>query len=238
MISNIEEIDYNWSLEVGDYTFNMIDNINIQKSLAIARILGICVDDFNCKKLIYFTTIVDGNNILDDIELITNERPIIIENIYIQLPDNFINNINNILFIELPDNFINNVNNMLNILDFKCTSLNLFLLQCPKFIIREYLSTLLCKNIKINMNTIIYNSIEMYNYPDNYIKIDINYIKQLLNKLNIETTDIILCEKKLGKTRFYNDIDVCDNDDVIFTFSFQIKSYEIFRKNINLKYYI
>lgn len=220
---NINELSFNDS-EVNKYKFNMKDNLNRKKSLAFARLIGNCTNDYYCCENIYFANMIDGDNILDDIELITNERPIIIDD---KIKNNF--------YIKLPDNFRKFIINILNILDFKGIPLKLFLLSCPKSIIREYLATLLSKNIILNFDNITYNKESNYDYSElEDMKDELNYIKQLLNKLNIETTDIEVNSHYKSKIYFYNDY--CDEDDITYNFSFQIISNEKFRENIGFRY--
>ena len=222
----INKLSFN-DLEVIKYKFNMKDNLNRKKSLAFARLLGECTDDYYCRKNIYFSKMIDGDNILDDIELITNERPIIIDD-----ENNF--------YIKIPDTFWKFITKMLHILDFKNIPLKIFLLSCPKSIIREYLATLLCKNTTLTFDFYIRYYIEdgdVYSYSGSeieheYLK-ESNYIKELLNKLNIETTDILSGVHYQGKNIRYED----DYEDYRKLYvSFSIISYEKFRKNIGFRY--
>ena len=80
-----EDIKYddenNWSLEIDNYKFDMINEKNRNKSLAFARILGFLHADGCLSKSkgsfigkLFIGHIIDINTILDDIELITNIR--------------------------------------------------------------------------------------------------------------------------------------------------------------------
>ena len=82
-----EEED-DWSLEFGDFKFNMEDDRERERSLAFARILGyVHTDGCLCKTtreeykcVVYMGCIMDAYTILDDIELVTGKRPKIIDN--------------------------------------------------------------------------------------------------------------------------------------------------------------
>ena len=104
-----EEED-DWTLEFGNFKFNMENDRERERSLAFARILGY----LTLSKNFIVNLKMDLNSIIDDIKLITGERPMIEDT------DLGYKIINNFLVIE-------------NYPDF------LFDKSCPKSIIREFL---------------------------------------------------------------------------------------------------
>ena len=181
-----EDINYNdeneWSMETDEYKFTMLDKINREKSLAFARLLGIifsnkttCSDE----KLItiIITSLIEADSILDDIELITNNR-LSITNLKLQ---------DNTLFvIKLSDNFTINLENLGDIF----FDDNSFLLSSPKSFIREFLAAYFGGNSNVCFGTdslIQFSNNKLINikYKDSSI-IEMNIIIKLLNILNIK----------------------------------------------------
>lgn len=131
-----------WFLNVGEYKFNFQDNMNREKSLAFARILGYLStdgtihkdkrDDISYNTRINMGHLLDAESILNDIELITHKSPKISQDhmtYNINLPNNFSKSI-----IELEDLMIGRRTT-------QEASLPKFLLEdnCPKAFIREFL---------------------------------------------------------------------------------------------------
>jgi len=81
------EKEKDWYLILKNYEFNMKNDSNRQKSLALARILGYLYTDGNITKTekteccqIQMGCLFDVNSITDDIEILTNKRPTFTEN--------------------------------------------------------------------------------------------------------------------------------------------------------------
>ena len=128
-----------WLLKVGEYEFNFKDNLNREKSLAFARILGylstdgtICYSNKTYIGRINMGHILDAEGIVNDINIITDKTPNISQ-------DHMTYNIN------IPSILINNIVKLEGLMTGRRTtqeaSLPKFLLEdnCPKAFIREFL---------------------------------------------------------------------------------------------------
>ena len=115
-----EEED-DWTLEFGDYKFNMENDRERERSLAFARILGYIY--MNKDAIAYTESLIDANSMLDDIQLVTGNRPNIDQVSYnIRLNDIFIQSLPSFEFLFKKD--------------------------CPKSIIREFLAGYFSRNSK------------------------------------------------------------------------------------------
>jgi hypothetical protein len=132
-IIGTEDINYDdendWEFEIGEYIFDMKNNISREMSLAFARILGYTLSDKAiCNFNIMYVFIIHTESILDDIELITNKRPD---------AQKLILNSGIVYKILLPEILSKNLILLKNIE---------FLLECPKAFIREFLGGLFAGN--------------------------------------------------------------------------------------------
>jgi DNA-directed RNA polymerase II subunit RPB2 len=196
-----------WSLSVGEYEFNFKDNLNREKSLAFARILGylstdgtICHSNNTFIGRINMGLLLDAEGIINDIEIITNKSPKICQ-------DHLTFNIN------VPSELINNIVQLEGLMTGRRTtqeaSLPKFLLEdnCPKVIIREflggffggdghapYLCDKLFSTIRLSQSIIVKYKKSLENKMNNII--------QLMNKLGVKAK-IIRTRDCHTKTELY-----------------------------------
>ena len=145
-----EDINYGdeseWSLKMCDYEFNYKDELNRNKTLAFARLLGyiltdgtICNSNNKVVSRLAMGCLFDTDSILDDIELVTGKRPKIIDT-YSKTKN--ISTYN----ISLPDNFSKCLATLENITIGRRTSQESyypsFIENSPKSFIREFLGGL------------------------------------------------------------------------------------------------
>jgi phage/plasmid-associated DNA primase len=128
---NGDDILDNYDYKFLDYNLN-----NYQdrlKSAAIARILGYLITDSTLNSVVYIGHQIDANNIINDIELLTNKRPKITKNrtVYqIYLPKILQDKISQLhISVSGP-----RVNNNITIPDF------IFDDNCPLFLIKEFIA--------------------------------------------------------------------------------------------------
>jgi intein/homing endonuclease len=141
-----EDIKYDdendWLLNMGDYEFNMNNDINREKSLAFARLLGYIHADGSITKdkrdensyttRLFIGHMIDVDVILNDIELITNVKCKVF-------------NDNIVYFVNIPNKFGKEIASLDGITIGRRTtqeaSLPKFLFEnnCPKAFIREFL---------------------------------------------------------------------------------------------------
>jgi intein/homing endonuclease len=144
---DIKDDDENdWSLDMGDYKFNMKNNKQREKSLAFARLLGyiltdgtICDTINNVVSRVSMGSILDAESMLDDIELILDVRP--------KISDTKLNKcIANTYNIALPNKFSRSLAKLENITIGRRTaqesSFPTFISSSPKSFIREFLGGL------------------------------------------------------------------------------------------------
>ena len=181
-----EDINYNdeneWSLKIEDYEFNYSDENNRNKTLAFARLLGYNIN----KTILFMESLHDTESILNDIEIITGKRFIIINKIF------------NSLSLE-------------NILTY------------PLSFIREYLGGLFsCSGISSYLSLNKFSNVKFIQLTNaenkNVLETKMNYIVELMNKLNVVTEVIKNYEK-----------------DVV-TIEIQVKSNNQFRKYIGFRH--
>ena len=136
-----------WSLNMGEYTFTMVDDRQRDKSLAFARLLGyiladgtICNTNNKFISRVCMGTLFDANNILDDIQLVTGKRPAISD-----CKSDL--NKSEVYVIALPDNFTKNMTNLVNLTIGRRTTQEAsfpdFVLTSPKSFIREFIGGLM-----------------------------------------------------------------------------------------------
>jgi hypothetical protein len=196
-----------WSLNVGEYEFNLKDNFNRERSMAFARILGylstdgtICFSNNTYVGRINMGLLLDAEGIVNDIENITNKSPKISQ-------DHLTYN------ITIPSELINNIIKLEGLMTGRRTtqeaSLPNFLLEenCPKVIIREFLggffggdghAPYLAKNI---FSTVRLSQSIIVKYKKS-LENKMNNIIQLMNKLDVKAK-IIRTRDCHTKTELY-----------------------------------
>jgi hypothetical protein len=134
-----------WSLNFGDYTFEMMTPEGRERSLAFARILGYIHTD-GClshsrnefKSVLYMGTQLDANSIMDDIVLVTGKAP--------KIHDSHSNAKGSCFIIYLPNEFSHSLAALEGMTVGRRTTQEasypsfLFNCGCPKSIIREFLA--------------------------------------------------------------------------------------------------
>ena len=207
-----EDINYgdekDWSLDMGTYKFDYSNELNRNKTLAFARLLGYILTDRTDNKYVSrlgMSSMSDAESILDDIELVTGKRPKVTHN--------------NTYNIALPDN-----------LSKKNITIQSFINESPKSFIREFLGGLfgsdgLAPHFKSSnrntFSTVKFSQSSSKEY-ESYLETTINNIVILLNKLNVEA--------EIVRNRD------CNKD--MISIELQVKSNEVFRKNIGFRHCI
>ena len=69
--------DYKYSLNCGEFYFNFVNFEDKIRAMAFCRLLGYTLSDGSLNKTLYINNKIDCETILQDIELLTNKRPII-----------------------------------------------------------------------------------------------------------------------------------------------------------------
>ena len=243
-----EEED-DWTLEFGDYKFNMENDREREKSLAFARILGYIHTD-GClsrvertngnteyKCLVYMGSMIDGNSMLDDIELVTGKRPKII--------DNYSENTNSHTYnINLSDTFARSLITLPGMAIGRKTTQEtnypefLFDELCPKSIIREFLGG----SFGGDGWAPHYTSGDKHTFTN--VKFSQAIANEFIESMNDKITQFIDLMKKIGV-----DAEICRRRDCVSesqeyidrprtSFEIQVKSNEEFRKNIGFRHCI
>jgi intein/homing endonuclease len=230
----------NWSLEFGDLTFNMKNNINRQKSLAFARLLGFIMADGcvhidksnSCVSNVCLGTLIDANTILDDIELLTNKRPSITND----------EGKHTTYYIRLPKSLSKQLNKLENLTTGRRTtqlaSLPTFVLDSPKSIVREFLGGLFggdgwmphYRSTLKNVFTTVKFSQSICEEYQSSLEDKMNLICTLMSKLGVEAE--IQRIRDCGK----NCQAYIDRPRV--SIEIIVKSNEAFRKNIGFRFCI
>ena len=223
-----EDINYgdekDWSLVMGTYKFDYSNELNRNKTLAFARLLGYILTDgaislSNNKYVsrLVMDSISDAESILDDIELVTGKRPKVTDSYSQTTHANTFN-------IALPDNFSKNLATLEN------STSQPFINKTPKSFIREFLGGLFSGNglaphfesSNINtFSTVKFSQSSSKDY-ETYSETTMNNIVTLLNKLNVEA-EIVRNH---------------DYDKDMVSIEVQVKSNQEFRKNIGFRHCI
>ena len=230
-----EDINYgdekDWSLDMGTYKFDYSDELNRNKTLAFARLLGYILTARNTiVSRLCMGSIIDSENILDDIELVTGKRPKVTDTKSQTTHANTYN-------ISLPDNFSKNLAKLENITIGRRTSqlssYPSFINDSPKSFIREFLGGLFggdgwaphFKSSNKNTFTTVKFSQSSSKEYETSLETTMNIIITLLNKLNVEA--------EIVRNRDYN-----NNEKNMVSIELQVKSNEEFRKNIGFRHCI
>ena len=224
-----EDINYgdekDWSLDMGTYKFDYSNELNRNKTLAFARLLGyiltdgaICLSNNKYVSRLVMDSISDAESILDDIELVTGKRPTVTDSYSQTTHANTFN-------IALPDNFSKNLATLENIAS------QPFKNESPKSFIREFLGGLfgsdgLAPHFKSSnrntFSTVKFSQLSSKEY-ESYLETTMNNIVTLLNKLNVEA--------EIVRNSDYNN----SNKDMV-SIEVQVKSNQVFRKNIGFRH--
>jgi DNA-directed RNA polymerase beta subunit/intein/homing endonuclease len=225
-----------WLLDMGEYKFDYSNELNRNKTLAFARLLGyiltdgtICFSNDRYVSRIAMGSIIDAESILDDIELVTCKRP--------KVTDTYSKTKNiNTYNIALPDNFSKNLVILENITTGRRTSqvssYPSFINNSPKSFIREFLGGLFGgdgwsphfrSSNKNTFTTVKFSQSSSKEYETS-LETTMNNIVTLLNKLNVES--------EIVRSRNY-----ISNKDMV-SIELQVKSNEVFRKNIGFRHCI
>jgi len=217
-----------------DYEFNYSDELNRDKTLAFARLLGyiltdgtICLSNDRYVSRVAMGSLLDTESILDDIQLVTNKRP--------KVTDTYSKTKNiNTYNIALPDNFSHCLATLENITVGRRTSqissYPSFIKDSPKSFIREFLGGLFGgdgwaphfrSSNKNTFSNVKFSNSTSKEYEESLIN-TIQCIVELLDKLNVEANVV--------RSRDYS------NEMVSIELS--VKSNESFRKNIGFRHCI
>jgi intein/homing endonuclease len=140
----LDDDEVGWNLTVGSYEFNMSDELNREKSLAFARLLGYLhadgtiaqYENSNYKCRFYIGHMIDVNAILDDIQLITGEN----EKRTVSIDQN-----QGTYIVNAPNDFARGIISLKGITCGRRSTQEssfpefIFDAKCPKSIIREFL---------------------------------------------------------------------------------------------------
>jgi len=233
-----EDIKYEdeagWSLTMCDYEFNYSDELNRDKTLAFARLLGyiltdgtICLSNDRYVSRVAMGSLLDAESILNDIEVITGKRP--------KVTDTYSKTKNiNTYNIALPDNFSQCLATLENITVGRRTSqlssYPSFIKNSPKSFIREFLGGLFGgdgwaphfrSSTKNTFSNVKFSNSTSKEYEESLID-TMNNIVELLAKLNVEA-DVV-------RSRDYS--------NEMVSIELQVNSNESFRKNIGFRHCI
>jgi intein/homing endonuclease len=251
-ITGTEDKEYNnednWSLQFGEYEFNMLNEYNREKSLAFARLLGYihtdgCLSKVNringnteYKCLVYMGSLIDANTIMDDIELVTGKRP------KIQIPSEKENNYGKTYTINISDTFAKSLNTLSGMSTGRRTTQEtsypdfLFDDNCPLSIIREFLGGNFggdgwCPHYKSGLKN-TFSSVKFSQSTcvefESQMKDKMEQFIRLLKKLDVDA-EIVRVRDHIQHCQEYI-------DRPRISFEIEIKSNESFRKNIGFRH--
>jgi intein/homing endonuclease len=236
-----EDINYedenDWSLDMCTYKFDYSDELNRNKTLAFARLLGyiltdgtICNSNNTIVSRLCMGSIIDTESILDDIELVTGKRPKVTDTKFQATHANTFN-------IALPDSFSRCLATLENITigrrSRQESSYPSFINDSPKSFIREFLGGLFggdgwaphFSSSRKNTFTRVKFSQSSNKEYETSLETTMNNIVTLLNKLNVES--------EIVRNRNY-----INNEKDMISIELQVKSNEVFRKNIGFRHCI
>jgi len=231
-----EEED-DWSLEVGDYKFNMEDDEQREKTLAFARILGyihtdgcLCLTErgeYRC--VVYMGCMIDANTMLDDIFMVTGKRPAIV--------DDYSKNTNSHTYnINITTKFARSLAKLPGMIYGRKTTQEfsypefLFEESCPKSIVREFLGGCFggdgwtphySAGDKHTFTKVKFSQAIMPEFKESMQ----NKMTKFIDLMNGVGVDATICRIR-EKIKDYNGI----------SFELQVKSNEEFRKNIGFRH--
>jgi len=237
-----EEED-DWSLEFGDFKFNMEDDRERERSLAFARILGyVHTDGCLCKTtredyicVVYMGSIMDAYTILDDIELVTGKRPKIVDNYSENTKCNTYN-------INLSGSFAKSLSQLPGMMTGRKTTQEasypdfLFDEACPKSIIREFLGGCFGGDGWAPH----YRSGDKHTFS--YVKFSQTIANEFIESMESKMNQFIKLMKIVGVDaeicRIRDSAQHCQEyiDRPRTSVEIQVKSNEEFRKNIGLRH--
>jgi len=231
------EDEENWSLEMGKYNFNFSNELNRNKSLAFARLLGyiltdgtICNTNNRIVSRLCMGSLVDVDSILDDIQLVTGKRPASTDTKSYSTHSNTFN-------ISLPLEFSTSLATLENITIGRKTnqvsSFPKFISDSPKSFIREFLGGLFggdgwCPHFK-SSNKNSFTTVKLSQSTSKEYGVSLHDTMQnivdLMEQLNVESD---IC-----RTREYK-----KGEKDMISIELQVKSNELFRKNIGFRHCI
>jgi intein/homing endonuclease len=237
-----DEDEKEWSLEMGSIKLTMENDIQREKSLAFARLLGYILSDGTISftrntniSRVNMGTLIDANLILDDIQLLTGKRPAITDNI------SSLNN-SKTYVIALPDDFTRNMSKLKNLTIGRRTTqeanLPEFIFTSPKSIIREFIAGLMggdgwmphySSSKKTTFSTVKFSQSICEEYKESLEK-KMNDLVKLMKCIDVEANVV----------RMRNSEKHCQSyiDRPRISIELQVKSNEAFRKNIGFRYCI
>ena len=238
-----------WSLEFGDFKFNMENDKERERSLAFARILGYVHTDgalskvnrsngnteFKC--VVYMGSMIDVNSILDDIELVSGKRP--------KVQDNYSEHTNCSTYnINISDTFAKALTTLPGMTTGRKTTQEtnypdfLFEESCPKSIIREFLGGCFggdgwaphyTSGEKHTFTNVKFSQAVCNEFKES-METKLNQFINLMNKVNVEA-EICRMRECVKDSQEYI-------DRPRTSFELQVKSNEDFRKNIGFRHCI
>lgn len=175
----INSDENNWELKLNKYYFNLSNNNNRLKTMAFARLLGLinAQDILKHKTSIFLTHLIDVEQILSDIALITN--------IYCSYKSDNIN-YSNVYIIDIPDCLLDEIIKNSSIPD------KLNIMKFPLVLIKEFLGSYVGSyndksyDDKLYIDTNIINKEKVSSTITRSHIMKDTLIMYLLNKFNIE----------------------------------------------------
>lgn len=232
----IYENEKNWKLDFGEYSLNMKNEIEREKSLAFARILGyLYTDGCICKTSrndysgnIVCGSLIDINNILQDVNILTGKNP--------KIQDTYSKHGGSTYVIGIPYDLMRAISKLKGIMIGKKTTQKQsypdFILDdnCPLSFVREFLGALFggdgwtCYINRNVFSNVMFSQSIYEEYLDSKMN-QMNTLVNLLNKLKVESF-----VKRTRKS-------VC-NEKNRYCIEIMIKSNEQFRNNIGFRHCI
>lgn len=228
----VEDIQGNdeseWSLHMGEYAFTMKDDRQRDKSLAFARLLGyICNTNNKCVSRVSMRTMIDANNILDDIQLVTGKRPSISN-----IKSDF--NQSEVYVIALPDNFTLNL--AIGRRTTQEASFPEFISTSPKSFIREFIGGLMGGDGWMpHYSSSKQTTFSTVKFSQAICK---EFQKSLENKMNllVELMELIGVKSEIIRTRDCHKKCQSYIDRPRISIELQVKSNSAFHKYIGFRY--
>jgi phage/plasmid-associated DNA primase len=125
--------EYNYNIKLGKYSFDLSKLDDKLKFMAYARLVGFMLADGTRNYIVYAGHIIDGNNILNDIKLLTGKTPSLTKNRRV-FQTHFPSELRDSICSFLDIQYGGRINNKMQLPSF------IFDDDCPTFIIREFIA--------------------------------------------------------------------------------------------------
>jgi phage/plasmid-associated DNA primase len=201
---------YDYVLNVGNLNFNLANYNERLKASAICRLIGYVITDGSQNKVFHIQNITDANNIVDDIELLTNKRPPITKNkriLQVCLPVKLHTEISKLTPLQKG----RKVNHTMILPEF------IFNSNCPTFLIREILAGMFGGNGVLR--SIVKNQCTMMQLVSSKVEEHPQSLVEMFNRLSVVLSERFGIESVVsdlqGKVKFNVFLRICKNESII-----------------------